>query len=298
MRAQEIYEKLISARIADRFSNFDQADVVFGIQDLRNRLEKLQGIDGFGEVEAKLQGSILFRTNEAQIKIPRPEWSDLGNTLGEYQRQLVGLQIFLSAQLSLQNAEAVYVKLPMTMNFRQAIESQDRVAKVLEQVVFLKGVDGRLELKSWEKGSLWLELLVGGQAVVAIVGSLAWAAAVVYKKVQEGRLHAEYVNGLKLKNDHIKAIVDAEGEMLKQLVDTEAKNIASQHIQGEVDAETIERIKFSIKELSKLIEGGTEIHASLKAPEDVKNLFPDFKKLGSISSRTKLLQEGAQEAKT
>jgi hypothetical protein len=52
-----------------------------------------------------------------------------------------------------------------------------------------------------------------------------------------------------------------------------------------------------IKDLAGLIEKGAEIHPALTAPEDVKNLFPDFTKLELIESKQKLIPENnsAQE---
>jgi hypothetical protein len=41
----------------------------------------------------------------------------------------------------------------------------------------------------------------------------------------------------------------------------------------------------------ELIEKGAEVHPALMAPENVKNLYPDFKKLGSVESKIKQIAE-------
>ncbi|KAF0178855.1 MAG: hypothetical protein FD161_1614 [Limisphaerales bacterium] len=79
--------------------------------------------------------------------------------------------------------------------------------------------------------------------------------------------------------------------MLALLVEGEAKNIAAEHLKGEVSPETLERVKFSLREFSAMIEEGAEIHPALQAPESVKNLFPNFKDLMGIESRTKLIED-------
>jgi len=55
--------------------------------------------------------------------------------------------------------------------------------------------------------------------------------------------------------------------------------------------EEIKRIENSIRIFSDLIDKGTEIHGSLMASEEVENLFPNFKKLGEIVSRAKMLTD-------
>ncbi|WP_238582276.1 hypothetical protein, partial [Cellvibrio sp. OA-2007] len=51
------------------------------------------------------------------------------------------------------------------------------------------------------------------------------------------------------------------------------------------------RVESSIKTLAKLIQQGAEVHPSLMAPESVKNLFPDYKKIDSITSQIKRLEK-------
>ncbi|MEB0260207.1 MULTISPECIES: hypothetical protein [unclassified Mucilaginibacter] len=68
------------------------------------------------------------------------------------------------------------------------------------------------------------------------------------------------------------------------MIQTEAEAIAKEF---DNDKERIERYKLSIDNMSKLIGKGTEIHPSLLAPENVSNLFPAYKNLNLIESKTK-----------
>jgi hypothetical protein len=290
MRIQEIYEKLVAAKIDEPFANFSAAGAITKIQELRNRLELLVGIPGFEKEENLVKASIIFRTSNQQINIPEVEWSVLVGDIRSYAMKLQGLKKYLEAELNQQNPEAIFVKLPPSEDLREIIQFETKIATVMEQLVLIEGVGGSLKLKSWEKGSLWFELAVGGPLVVAYVGSAVWAGAVIFKKIQEGKIFAEHAKGLNLKNESMENLVDAQKKMLDMLIEAEAKNIASQNLQGEVSPDTLERIKFSIKELAELIEKGTEIHAALNAPEKVQNLFPNFKKLPFIESATKLLE--------
>ncbi len=78
-------------------------------------------------------------------------------------------------------------------------------------------------------------------------------------------------------------------EYLALLIDTEARNIASTHIGEDAEPETVERLKYTIKEFAELIEKGAEIHPALQAPESVRNLFPNFKNILGIESKTQML---------
>ena len=80
--------------------------------------------------------------------------------------------------------------------------------------------------------------------------------------------------------------------MLDALVNAEATNLARTYYGEDVEAEQIERVKYTIREFSEMIAKGAEIHPALQAPENVKNLFPDFNKILSIESKTKMISDG------
>ncbi|MEQ8561190.1 MAG: hypothetical protein RID18_06750, partial [Cytophagales bacterium] len=98
----------------------------------------------------------------------------------------------------------------------------------------------------------------------------------------------EHVKSLELANEQKVAFIEAQKKQLELLVQTEAKIISDEYYK-ETNPEDLERLKHSIVTVSELINKGLEIHPSLNTPEQVSNLFPDFKNLNLIESRTKLL---------
>jgi hypothetical protein len=276
MRTQEIYEKVMSADVDSLVTHFPNNGVISNLIELRTKLESLAGIPGFDRELSVFSNSIIFRTQNAQIQIPSPEWAQ--------------------AAVAKQNPDSVFVKLPELSDFSKVLAFEERLEKAISQIIYHSSINARLVLASWERGSpFWLELMLGGQAAVCIVGAAAWAGAVVYKKIQEGRMHQEYVRGLKLKNENLEELVGAEKRMLSELVDAEARNIALNYYNGDEAPETLERVKFTIKEFAKMIEEGAEIHPALQAPEPVKNLFPDFKNLLTVESKIKQITENAKQ---
>jgi hypothetical protein len=261
----------------------------------------LRGIPGFDAELESINQSIIFRTTNNQIGIPHPEWQNLVNIITQFVNKLKGLKQYLNAFLARQDTNRVFVKAPPLTEFSDMITFEGQLKTALSQIIFHPKIEARLELKSWESGSpLWLELALGGQAAVNIVGAAAWAGTVVFKKIQEGRLHQEYVRGLKLRNDSLQAIVEAEKQLLNEIVSAEAINIALANYDGDNSQETIERVKLTIKEFAEMIEKGAEIHPALQTPEPVKNLFPNFKNLLATESKIKQLTEkvGKNESHT
>jgi len=297
MRAQEIYEKIKNAGVEHLIGHFPNPGVIADVVNLRSRLEWLRGIPGFQDELTLLEKSIIFRTTSIQIQIPPDEWRSLQNAISRLIPKLLGLRQYLNAFLAQQDQISVFVKIPDFLDFAAVIDFEVKLQKTLSQIIFHSKIkDGvRLELRSWERGSpLWLELFLGTQAAVNVVAASVWAGAVVYKKIQEGRLHQEYVRGLKLRNDNLEAILEAEKRLLNEIVDAEANNIALSCYDGENSQETLERVKYTIKEFAEMIEKGAEIHPALQAPESVQNLFPDFKNVSKIESKIKQLAEKSQ----
>jgi hypothetical protein len=294
MRAQEIYEKIDKSGIEHFSKHFPSRGSITDLLELRSRIEHLNGIPGFDGELNSLSQSIIFRTTNNQIGIPAEEWQNILNVLNPFVTKLRGLKQYLGAFLARQDTNSVFVKAPPLTQFSDVIIFEGQLKTALSQIIYHPKVQARLELKSWESGSpLWLELALGTQAAVNIVGAAAWAGAVVYKKIQEGRLHQEYVRGLKLRNDSLEAILEAEKRMLNDIINAEAENIALSNYDGDNSQETIERVKLTIKEFAEMIEKGAEIHPALQAPEEVKNLFPNFKNLLATESKIKQLAENA-----
>lgn len=185
----------------------------------------------------------------------------------------------------------ISIKMRNTDDYDLLISDMANLQKCISQIILHPKIEGKLEIDSWEYGSRWMNLYLGSTLAVGVVASSAWSGAVVYKKVQEGRIIAEYVRGLSIKHDAIEEIKAKQQEAITSLVSVEAKKIQVEFYDEDENNENFERIKYSIKLFSELIENGTEVHPALTAPESVQNLFPDFSKLESVVSKTKLLTD-------
>jgi hypothetical protein len=207
---------------------------------------------------------------------------------------LKAIQTFLSAFESVSATESdIYVRFSKADDLPGLNQQMTTFQKILEQTILDQKIGGKMELKNVGAGSVIVQLCLGSVAAVTLVGGIAWAAVVVFKKYQEARLVEAHVEGLEIKNEAVDQIRVAQKHMLKQVVEAEARHLEKEAYDGEENPERLERIKHSIDLMQGLIERGTEVHPALLAPESVKNLFPDFKHLENVTSKIKQITEKA-----
>ena len=188
-----------------------------------------------------------------------------------------------------QDKETVNIKLPKISNF----DVLNKVANELQlafSTVICEYEGGKIEIVQFDHGSFWCVIKVG-TALLLFTG-LAWAGAVVAKKTIECRSAYEVYRNASARNEMLEELKRLNKAQIDIVIEQEAKLIQQEHFSKE-DNEQLERIKNSILNISELILKGTEIQPAIAAPEDVKNLFPDFSCLPLIESRTKKLTENA-----
>ena len=186
-----------------------------------------------------------------------------------------------------QDEETVNIKLPQIKNF----DILNKVANELRlafSTIISEYKGGKIEIVQFDHGSYWCVVKVG-TALLLFTG-LAWAGAVVAKKTIECRSAYEVYRNASARNEMLEELKRLNKAQIDIVVTQEAKLIQQEHFNKE-DHEQLERIKNSILNISELILKGTEIQPAIAAPEDVKNLFPDFSCLPLIESRTKKLTE-------
>jgi hypothetical protein len=217
------------------------------------------------------------------------------STTAEYVRTgAIGLLNVINQLIGKEDETTIAIKLPATSDIEEIIEYLSEINTAISQNVINTEIGGKVELKDWQPGSLWLAIGLGSFAAVKLVMGIVWAAAVIRKKRQEARIIEKLADGLEIKNQTLEELRTGAMEQIKLLIEAEAKNLVAHNFEKDDNREQIERLKLGIKTFTELIEKGMEVHPALKTPENIKNLFPDFNKLDSIESQTKLLNESNQ----
>jgi hypothetical protein len=249
----------------------------------------INGISGLGLFELsllELKDSVIFTSNNDQMTIQYAEGQKLSNNLALLKVLITNFLALLKNTIPDENENSINIKLPQINDFDELSKVSREIHLGLSQVIFNDEINGKTKIESVENGSIWLNVFVGGAAALSVIASLVWASAVIYKKIQEGKLLSQQVRGLNVKNESLEDILKAQKAETDFMIQAEAENIASEHFQNNIP-ENIERIKNSISTFAGLIERGAEIHPALIAPEQVSNLFPDPTNLLGLESKIK-----------
>lgn len=258
---------------------------------LREAVYSIKELGFFPNEVAQLESSQLFSITGTDIRIDVNLANLIESNLKYLQLVFDKLYSILETILPEDDPDSVNIKLPPIGSFEDLAQAAKNLHLALTQVLYLDEINGNAEIISVENGSIWVNVLIRGQLAVALVASLAWSSAVVYKKIEEGRLIEEKVSALKIQNNTLEDIRQAQKKELALLVEAEAQHIHSEFFKNNAPEE-IERIKNSLNIFSELIAKGAKIEPALTAPENVSNLFPDFKKLPTIESKIKQITQG------
>jgi len=262
---------------------------ILNINAFKDAISILKNIPILQQDIDNILDSVLYRTSQDILFI----------SSGNYRVYQIGMDIIGKAKLLLQIANQLYPPLQENTISIKIADTADlkvinQTIKTIEQVLYIlvadEAINSSVTVENWEHGSFWLNLYTGSFLAVGIISSAAWSAAVVAKKMQEDKILEQKVRSLELGNKYLEDLVEKQKQLLDELIDLETSAIVDKHLDATQDAERISRIRQSIRMLAELIQQGTEINPALTAPEDVKNLFPDYSRLEHITSKVKQIE--------
>lgn len=258
-----------------------------GLNNIRMVVNEISTLHLFDNIATALKQSVIFTTANNEMNVQISEGKDIINNLNSLKALSTNFLNILLKTVPEEDANSINIKLPNVSDFDELAKVSREIHIGLTQIIFNDEIKGQTKIVSVENGSIWFNVFVGASAVT-VIASLTWASAVIFKKIQEGKLLAEQVRGLKVKNASIEDILKAQKAETELMIQAEAEHIESEHFKNKAP-ENIERIKNSITTFADLIGRGAEIHPALVAPENVTNLFPDPTKLISVESKIKRL---------
>ena len=238
-----------------------------------------------------IKSSFLFQTVSDQLTHDRNQLQEMFRIAEIIRLGAEALKGALVSILPAPDETTVVVKLPEAKDLEEVIGYLSVFQRALAANVINSKINGQVSVKSWQPGSLWLDLYLGSAAAITLVGGMIWSAAVIRKKQTEVKILEKIVDSMEIKNEMLGGIRKGVEDHIQMVVESEAINLAAHNFDEGDNREQIERLKMGIKDLAGLIEKGAEVHPALTAPETVKNLFPDFTKLDLIESKQKLITE-------
>lgn len=256
-----------------------------GLNNIRNVINDIKSLNLFDSIIVSLGKSVIYTTANDQMTVQLQEGREIAANLNLLKTLSTNFLNVLMTTVPEEDANSINIKLPPVNDFDELSKVSREIHIGLTQVIYNDDINGQTKIVSVENGSIWLNVFVGASAVT-VIASLIWASAVIYKKILEGRLLAEQIRGLKVKNESLEDILKAQKAETDLMIQAEAEHISSEHFR-ENTADNIARIKNSITTFADLIGKGAEIHPALVAPENVSNLFPDPTKLIVVESKIK-----------
>ena len=240
---------------------------------------------------ALLRQSELFSTTKDELYLSVEITSQIGETSSYIVNAAKALSRVLLSILPEQKENSIHIKFPCSNDFKSIIAFQADFEKAINQVINNDKINGKLNINNWESGSFWVELILLSQAAVSLVARIAWSASVISKKIKESEMLTQQVRSLEIKNESLDDILEKQKLATNLLIEQEVRHLQMEHFDSDEDNELFERLKMATKTFAELIQQGAEVHPSLTAPEQAKNLFPNYKFIESIISQIKLLED-------
>lgn len=262
---------------------------ISNLKVIRETLNHIESLGLFQDVVRELQNSVIFTTKNDSIRVQQIESAAIDNHLSLLKSLAENFLKVLMSTVPEETTDSINIKLPPVNDFDELSKVSRELHLAITQVIYNDEINGQTRIASVENGSIWLNVIVGTTAVT-LIGSLVWSAAVIYKKIQEGKLLEQQIRGLKVKNASLEDILAAQKAETKLIIQAEAEYLNSEFFQND-PAGNIEKLKNSVTIFADLIAKGAEIHPALVAPENVSNLFPDPTKLIGLESKIKKLTE-------
>ena len=263
------------------------------ITNLKIAIEKVKNLGLYVSLISEIEASIIFSTSQDEIVLTDSQ---------EDTRLKKGLEVVRSGCYALlmilkelydekEDESTIYVRMPKIKDLEDLSKKSKVLHNAISQSILDPSIKGTIKVKSYDIGSLWIIISVGSILAVKLIGGIVWAAAVIRKKKMEFKTFEQHIKHLEIKSESMEDLKYAQKKQLEVSLEAEADNLVAQFYKGG-NAEKTERVKYSIKLISDLMDKGVEIHPALNASNEVGNMYPDYTNIRLIESRIHELGTG------
>lgn len=253
---------------------------------LQTALYEIKELGLFEDIINSLEKQSFYSFTGKSIVISDQEYRIIIKQIPELKTIVKGIVAAISQTIDENDTNVVSVKIPAPQNFDELETTSGKLHKIFSQTLSADGIDGGIRIKNFDTGSYWIDIIASSKGIIPIIAGLAWSGVIVFKKLQEGRLVQQQVREMKISNKAIEEIVEKSKEAVNSVADIEANHLYKTLFKGK-DNEQVERIKMALKELADLYSKGAEIHPTIDAKSEIKELFPNFEKLEGVMSKIK-----------
>lgn len=261
-------------------------DILSDALETFNRIEYLKK-----DVQIVINTEIVNNVIGGTAIITNQKLGILTNALNTLKNSVNQALVILKSVVKETNENTICIKLIEYGDLEQIGEELCALNRIFQQVITNKAVDGSYSFHSFDIGSTWVNIVTKGTVTLSLIAGLAWSACVVRNKYLQGEYIKKQIELYDIKKEFLEDLEKAQKKQLDLLVTSEAKGLIEKFNLDDTDVEYEKRLKNSISELSKMINDGVQVVPSLVAPEESKNLFPDYSSLETLVSQRKLLED-------
>ncbi len=291
---QTLEENMVHLNYKREYLTGNQPGCLYSnIINLKLAIQKIKNHGLYVSLISEIETSIIFTTLQDEIILTDgKEDTRLKKSLEVIRSGCAALLMVLKELYDeIEDDSTIYVQMPEIKDLEDLSKKSKILHNAISQSIMDPFINGTIKVKAYDIGSLWIIMTVGSVTAVKLIGGLVWAAAVIRKKIMDFRTFEQHAKCLEIKTESMVDLRDAQKNQLEVSLEAEASNLVSQFYRGG-NAEKTERVKYSIKLISNLMDKGVEIHPALNASKAVGNMFPDYSNIRLIESRIQKLGTG------
>ncbi|MCD6366662.1 MAG: hypothetical protein J7L46_03880 [Bacteroidales bacterium] len=255
-----------NVRIENVFQTISAIKAIEQTKIFRSQFQKIKAFESF------------FLASEETIILQKQQGSQLVTLIDKLRNDLSIFRNAISEILPDQNEFSISLKLPKITNLKEITETVDKIDKIFNQALINDYVKGEAIVQNFDTGSEWIEILLNTGKAVSIIASIVFTAILLKREKIKNDELIEVVRNRKITNDMIENLSGQLSNNLDNLLEEQTQSIFEQAEADPKDQEYNKRIKYCIKETSKLINKGLQFFPASKAPSELKSSFPDFRK--------------------
>ncbi|MEO5996324.1 MAG: hypothetical protein ABIN89_06340 [Chitinophagaceae bacterium] len=185
---------------------------------------------------------------------------------------------------------SIYIKFPIVKDFSHVAKYAHQFQLIIGQLIFEKEIDGIIEIKSVENGSVWWEVLLGNASAVGVVAGIAKIALLIHTEYWRYVFNRQTSESNKIEIEKKKELQAAHSLILDHLVQTAIKELDKEFFKNP-EPERLSRIMVSVNSLSALMAEGAIIQPALSNSKEIINLFPKTPSISDFLPTVKNIDE-------
>lgn len=199
---------------------------------VRKAIDEIATINLFKREIDIFKTSTIYAYMIDEIDMIGDEYHRLADAQSKLREQGNNMLQGLNSILPQENETTISIKLPDINDFDDLVQVLLDFEKIIKYPILNPIIKGSIKIETFETGSLWIDIFLGTQAAIYLIAGLSWAGAVIYKKIQEGKMFEQFARGIKIKNDSLEDIKEAQKRTIDMMIDAEANNLYLKHFKN------------------------------------------------------------------